>query len=60
MSCNTYDLSSTQKTVRNATIEYFLNTLTGLIEKIKSDIETNHLKITEKRFYHTKCANVLK
>ena len=49
MSCNTYDLSSTQKTVRNATIEYFLNTLTGLIEKIKSDIETARLKITEKK-----------
>ena len=49
MSCNTYDLSSTQKTVRNATIEYFLNTLTGLIEKIKSDIETERLKITEKK-----------
>lgn len=49
MSCNTYDLSSTQKTVRNATIEYFLNTLSGLIEKIKSDIETERLKITEKK-----------
>jgi hypothetical protein len=49
MSFNTHDLSSTQKTVRNATIEYFLSVLTGLIEKIASDIEIERLKLTEKK-----------
>ncbi len=49
MSYNTHDLSSTQKTVRSAAIEYFLSALTGLTEKIKLDIETERLQITEKR-----------
>ena len=33
MSFNTHDLSSTQKTVRNTTIEFFLNNLSNLIRK---------------------------
>lgn len=49
MSYNTHDLSSTQKTARSATIEYFLNVLTGLIEKIQSDIESERLKMAEKK-----------
>ena len=43
MSFNTHDLSSTQKTVRNTTIEFFLNNLSNLI----------------KRLHHIKCVNVL-
>lgn len=49
MSCNIHDLSSTQKTVRNATVEFFLNNLSNLIGEIKSDIETNRLKIAEEK-----------
>ncbi len=47
ISYNIYDLSSTQKTVRNATVKFFLNNLTNLISKIESDMETNHLKMAE-------------
>ena len=49
MSYNIHDLSSTQKTVRNATVEFFLNTLSSLIGKIESDIETNRLKMAEEK-----------
>lgn len=60
MSYNIHDLSSTQKTVRNATVKFFLNTLSSLIGKIESDIKTNRLKMAEKRLHHTKCVNVSK
>lgn len=43
-----HDLSSTQKTVRTATIEYFLTSLTELVKKIETDIETERLKLTTK------------
>ena len=49
MSYNIHDLSSTQKTVRNATVEFFLNNLSNLIRKIEFDIETNRLKMTEEK-----------
>ena len=49
MSFNTHDLSSTQKTVRNTTIEFFLNNLSNLIRKLESDIEANRLKMAEKK-----------
>ena len=49
MSYNIHDLSSTQKTVRNTTVESLLNYLSNLIKKIESDIETKRLKMTEER-----------
>ena len=54
------NIQSTQKTVRNATVKFFLNTLSSLIGKIESDIKTNRLKMAEKRLHHTKCVNVSK
>lgn len=48
-SCHPNDLSSTQKTARGTAIECFLHTLSGLTEKIISDIESERLKTTEKK-----------
>lgn len=41
------DLSSTQKTVRNATVQYFIKTIENLAEKIESDMESERLKSKE-------------
>lgn len=49
MSYNIYDLSTTQKTVRNATVKFFLANLSNLVRKIESDIETNRIKMTEEK-----------
>lgn len=43
---NDYDLSSTQKTVRNATIIYFSSSIEALYKKIENDIEDERLKIS--------------
>lgn len=48
MSYSEYDLSNSQKTIRNNAIEYFLTSLAGLAKKIESDIEQERLKTTEK------------
>ena len=40
MQYSEYDLSSTQKTVRDATVQYFAHTMKSLAEKIESDIES--------------------
>lgn len=47
MTHNEYDLSSTQKTVRTATIEYFSNSIEALAKKIESDIEQERMKVSE-------------
>lgn len=47
MTYNEYDLSSTQKTVRIATIEYFSTSIEALCKKIESDIEEERLKSSE-------------
>ena len=41
------DLSSTQKTVRDATVKYFTHTMNSLAKKIESDIEDERLKSKE-------------
>lgn len=41
------DLSSTQKTVRDATVQYFTKTMESLAEKIKTDIEAERSKSKE-------------
>lgn len=48
MAYSELDLSSTQKTVRNTTVEYFLMSLAGLAKKIETDIECERLKSTTK------------
>jgi len=47
---NLNDLSSTQKTVRAETVEWFLNTVKNLIEKVKSEINEEREKMTEEKF----------
>lgn len=47
MTYNEYDLSSTQKTVRPATIEYFSDSIEALAKKIENDIEHERLKSSE-------------
>lgn len=42
-----YDLSSTQKTVRDATVRYFVSTMSSLAIKIEGDIESERLKSKE-------------
>ena len=41
------DLSSTQKTVRDATIQYFIKTMESLAEKIENDVEIERTKSEE-------------
>ena len=41
------NLSSTQKTVRAETVEWFLNTVKNLIEKVKSEINEEREKMTQ-------------
>lgn len=41
------DLSSTQKTVRDATIQYFIKTMESLAEKIETDVEIERTKSEE-------------
>ena len=48
MSYNLYDLSNSQKTVRENAVQYFLTSLSDLSKKIESDIEQERLKSTEK------------
>jgi len=48
MSYDLYDLSNSQKTVRETTVQCFLMSLSGLSKKIESDIEAERLKSTEK------------
>lgn len=47
MTYNEYDLSSSQKTVRTATIECFSNSIEALAKKIESTIEQEQLKISD-------------
>ena len=47
LSYASHDLSSTQKTVRAETVEWFLNTVKNLIEKVKSEINEEREKMTE-------------
>ncbi len=47
MTYNEHDLSSTHKTVRNAAIEHFSNSIKELTKKIESDIEFERLKVSE-------------
>ena len=47
MTYNEYDLSSTGKTVRNTTIEYFSNSIEALANKIESDVDIERLKTSE-------------
>lgn len=44
LSYASHDLSSTQKTVRAETVEWFLNTVKNLIEKVKSEINEEREK----------------
>jgi len=46
MTYNEYDLSSTQKTVRAATIEYFSTSIEALCKKIETDIEDERVKFS--------------
>lgn len=43
MTVNEYDLSSTQKTVRAATIQYFVSAIDALANKVDADIERERL-----------------
>ena len=47
MNYSEYDLSSTQKTVRDATVQYFVSTMNSLAIKVESDIECERLKSKE-------------
>lgn len=47
ISYNECDLSSTQKTVRTPTIEYFSNSIEALAEKIENDTEQERMKVSE-------------
>ena len=48
MRYNQYDLSSTQKTVREAAVKYFSKTLGSLADKIENDIEEARTKTNER------------
>lgn len=47
MTYNEYELSSTQKTVRIATSEYFTSSIEALAKKIEDDIEIERQKLSE-------------
>lgn len=47
MTYNAHDLSSTQKTVKNTTIEHFLLSLGELEKRVQTDIDFQKSKITE-------------
>jgi hypothetical protein len=47
MACNQWDLSSTQKTVKDATVESFIGSIESISSQIESDIEDDRLKAHE-------------
>lgn len=48
MTCNQHDLSSTQKTVKESAVQYYIKMLDDLAEKIENDIEHIRAKAKER------------
>ena len=44
MQYSEYDLSSTQKTVRDSAVQYFACTINNLVEKVENEIEVERSK----------------